>query len=137
MSTITRHEAEAIALSLAEGKGVVIRDTQGIGEPQLGRIEKIDAEYVLVSVGTSPRRLVRFERSTGCAMLAGEHDRWKLTACGSPSSEEYGDLLIRQARLQAERERVSRELDLVSAVLETADEVAMGGTELATEGENR
>ena len=88
--TIPRAEAEAIALSLAEGKGVVIRDRNGIAEPILGVIVEITDEHVLVSVGSS--RLVRFERSTGFALVPGEHERWQIGACGPLSSEEYGDL---------------------------------------------
>jgi hypothetical protein len=45
--TIPRHEAEAVALSLAEGKGVVIRDRKGIATPVLGLIAKITAEHGL------------------------------------------------------------------------------------------
>jgi len=123
--TISRQDAEAIALSLAEGKGVVIRDRKGIAAPVLGRIMAITGEHALVQ--TEAPWLLLFERSTGCAMLPGEHERWELSAAGSPSSEEYGDLLVRQARLQAQRERLQRELDLVTAVLATADDVAMGG----------
>jgi len=78
--TIPRAEAEAIALSLAEGKGVVIRDRKGIAEPVPGRIVKITDEHVLVEAGAPTCRLVRFERSTGFALLPGEHERWELTA---------------------------------------------------------
>lgn len=104
---------------LTEGRGVVIRDTQGIGEPVLGRIVKIGDGYALVAIG--PERAVQFELSTLCAMLPGDHDRWMLTVPGAPGSEEYGDLLIRQASLLAERGRIDRELDVIGAVLATAD----------------
>ena len=125
--TISRQDAEAIALSLTEGKGVVIRDRKGIAAPVLGRIAKITDEHAVVYVDGA--RLVRFDRATGFALLPGEHDRWELTACGPPGSEEYDGLLTRQARLDAERARIGRELDLVSDVLATADDVAMGGVQ--------
>jgi hypothetical protein len=106
---------------LAEGRGVVIRDTKGWAEPVLGRVTDAGEVYMLVDICRADGKMVRFERASLYAMVPGEHERWKLTAPGAPGSEEYGDLLIRQARLQAERERVSRELDLIAAVLETAD----------------
>jgi hypothetical protein len=106
---------------LTEGRGVVIRDTQGIGEPVLGRIVEISAEYALVDVRAANGQPVRFELSTLCAMLPGDHDRWKLAAPDGPGSEEYGDLLIRQGGLLAERDRIDRQLDLIGAVLATAD----------------
>lgn len=130
--TIPRHEAEAIALSLVAGKGVMIRDTHGIGAPAPGWIVQITSEDVLV--GLADGRPVRVDRSTGYVLQAGDHDRWQIThdrwqitAPAPPGSEEYGDLLIRQGELQAKRERILRELDVVGAVLETADAVA-GGT---------
>jgi hypothetical protein len=131
--SIPRQQAEAIALSLAIGKGVVIRDRQGCASPVLGTIANITDEHALVKVEGG--RLVRFERSTGFALLAGEHDRWQINACGPPSSEEYDGLLTRQARLEAERDRLGRELDLVTAVLKTADDVALGGPADTPEGD--
>ena len=118
--TIPRHEAEAIALSLAVGKGVVIRDTHGIDAPVLGRIAEITDDHVLVDVDRADGHPVRFERSTGFALLPGDHGRWKLCAPGPPGSEDYGDLLIEQGRLQAQRDRIQGRLDLIAAHLDTA-----------------
>jgi hypothetical protein len=121
--TTPRHEAEAIALSLAVGKGVVIRDTRGIAFPVLGRIAEITGEHVLVDADRADGHPVRFERSTGYALLPGDHDRWKLCAPAPPGSEDYGDLLIEQGRLQAQRDRIQGRLDLITAHLDTAEQM--------------
>lgn len=108
---------------LTEGRGVVIRDTKGIGEPVLGRILKLADGYAWV--GLDGGRVVRFEVSTLCAMLPGDHERWMLTAPQTQSSEEYDGLRTRQARLEATIDRLHTELDIVTAVLDTADDAAV------------
>lgn len=120
--TIPRHEAEAIALSLVIGKGVVIRDRQGIGSPVLGRIVSIRDEYTLVV--TEAGVPLRFERSTGCAMQPGDHERWELCAPPAPGTPEYEALGERQDVLYDELKHIRQQIDVIGAVLETADEMA-------------
>jgi hypothetical protein len=108
---------------LTEGRGVVFRDTEGIGEPILGRIVKISDGYALATILSG--HSVRFELSTGWAMSPGNHERWKATAPRTPSSDEYDSLRTQQARLEAELAAAQRRLDIVTAVLEAADDMAV------------
>jgi hypothetical protein len=109
---------------LTEGRGVVIRDTQGIGDPVLARIVKITEGCALV-LTEFLGRAIRFDASTGYAMMAGEHERWLLTAPETQSSDEYDELRTRQARLEDKLVRLRRELEIVTAVLETADDASV------------